>query len=199
MTQYSMKAAVRQKTGHGYRKSLFRQGLIPAVVYGKTVGNLPLEVAERDLQNALREGRNTIINLSVLGNGGPYKVMIKEVQYDPIKRVFMHADFQQISMRDKIHTDVPIVLTGEVANGLARLALRELEVSCLPTQVPNQITLDVTGMKPGDAVTVSALRVPKGVKVLTDPDATVVTVLAPEEGPVEEAVQEAPAKEKGIE
>ncbi|MFZ5634640.1 MAG: 50S ribosomal protein L25 [Bacillota bacterium] len=199
MAEYNMKAAAREKTGGGFRKSLSRQGLIPAVVYGKMVGNQLLEVAERDVQNALREGKNTIINLSVTGINSPYKVMIREVQYDPVKRVVMHADFQQISLRDKINTAVPVVLTGKVAEGLAQLALREIEISCMPAKIPNQIALDVTGMKPGDSLAVSALQVPKGIKVLTDPDATVVTVLAPKEEPVEEAVQEVPEKEIGPE
>lgn len=187
MAEYSIKASVRANMAKSYRKNLLRRGLIPAVVYGRAVGSLPLEVAEKELQNAIQAGKNTIINLSVPGNGGPYKVMVRELQFDPLKRSVIHADFQQISLRNRIHTGVPVILTGEVTGGVAQIALRELEVSCLPAKIPGQITVDVSGMKPGDSLTVSDLAVPRGVDVLTDPDVTVVTVLAPREEPAEGA------------
>lgn len=176
MTEHNLNASVRENTGSGYRKRILQEGLVPAVVYGKSVGNLLLEVAERDLLNTLREGRNTIINLAVAGDGGPYKVMVKEVQYDPLKRNVLHVDFQQISMKEKIQATVPLVMTGATEFGVAQLVLRDLEVFCMPTDIPHEIIVDLTGMKPGDVRLVSDLRVPEAVEVLTDPDTTVVTV-----------------------
>lgn len=201
MTEYNIRASVRENLSKGYRRDLFRRGMIPAVVYGKTVRNLPLEIPGKEVENALQAGRNTIINLTVSGNGGPYKVMVRDLQLDPIKRAIIHADFQQISLRDKIHTTVPIHLSGVVASGLARLALRALDISCLPARIPDRITVDVTGMSPGDSISVAGLEVPKGVSVLTDPDVTVVTLMAPENEAVEEAVREeaAPEDEKSPE
>lgn len=187
MAEYNIKASIRGNMAKSYRKDLFRRGLIPAVVYGRTMGSLPLEVAEKDVQNAVQAGKNTIINLSVPGNGGPYKVMVRDLQYDPLRRSVIHADFQQINLRNRIHIRVPVQLAGDVAGGMAQIALRELEVSCLPAKIPNQITVDVSGMKPGDILNVSGLAVPRGVDVLTDPDVTVVTVLAPREEPAEGA------------
>ncbi len=181
MPEYSIEASVRGNMSRSYRKELFRKGLIPAVVYGKTLKSLSLEVPEKEVKGALQAGRNTIINLKVSGNGGPYKVMVRDLQLDPINKTIIHADFQQISLRDKIRTSVPIHISGRVSGGLARIVLRNLEISCLPARIPDRVTVDVTGMEPGDSITVSDLDLPKGVNVLDDPGATVVTVTAPAE------------------
>lgn len=187
MAEYNIRAFARSVMTRGYRKGLFRRGMIPAVVYGRTVNNLPLEVAGKDVLNALLAGKNTIINLSVPGNGGPYKVMIRDVQYDPLKREVIHADFQQIFLRNRVHARVPVYMAGEAAGGVARLSLRELEVSCLPARIPARITVDVSGMKPGDTLSVSGLAVPKGVDVLTGPDTMVVSIQVPRDHFAEEA------------
>lgn len=186
MAEYNLEASVRKDMTKGYRKNLSGRGKVPAVLYGKTVGSVPLEIDEKELREALRDGKNRIIDLAVSGNGGPYKVMVRELQYDPLKKGIIHADFQQISMRDRIHTSIPVVIRGEAAGGLARLVLRRLEISCLPANIPDQIAVDITGMSPGDSLSVLDLDVPKGVNVLTDTDATVVTVSAPEEEAAEE-------------
>ena len=195
MAEYNMEAFVRRETGKGHRMDLLRRGLIPAVVYGKTVGSLPVEVLAKDFREVLQGGRNTIINLSVSGNGGPYKVMIRDMQFDPVKRSVIHADFQQISLSQRVHATVPVQITGSPAGGLARPALRNLEVSCLPTGIPGQIAVDVTGMRPGESVTVSGLEAPRGVEFLNDPDVTVVTVLAENVGAEEVPAAERPPEE----
>lgn len=186
MADYDMEVSVRRNKGKGYRMNLLRRGLVPAVVYGKSMGSLPLEVFERDVREALAGGRNTLINLSVSGNGGPYKVMIRDLQYDPVRRSIIHADFQQVSMRERINADVPVQLAGEAAGGIPRVALRSLEVSCLPASIPAQITVDIEGRMPGDVVTVSDLKFPGEVRVLNDPAATVVIIQAEGAGAAEE-------------
>ena len=186
MTEYSLDASVRDNMAKSYRKFLFSRGKIPAVVYGKTLGSMPLEVSGKQLERAVQSGRNTIINLVVSGNGGPYKVMVRDLQYDPIKRVILHADFQQISLKEMINTSVDVAISGETAGGLARLVLRSLEVSCLPAGIPDQITVDVTGMMPGESITVRDLKVPREVRVITNPDAAVVAVMSPAGAVVEE-------------
>jgi large subunit ribosomal protein L25 len=190
-----MEASVRKNMSRSYLKDLFKRGLVPAVMYGKTLGSLPLEVNEKKLQDAVKSGQNSIIDLLVSGNGGSYKVMVRDLQYDPIKGTIRHADFQQISLKERIHTTIPVNLSGKVVEGLARLALRYLEISCLPAKIPGQITVDVSGMKPGDTVVVSDLEVPKGIDVLTDRETAVVTVLAPAEEPRGEAAVEDSGRE----
>ena len=197
MTDHQIKASVRKSMSGGYRHGLFKQGLIPAVVYGKAIGNLPLEVVEKDVLKVVSEGRNAIINLSVSDNGGPYKVMVRDMQYHPVKKSIMHVDFQQVSLRDKVHVAIPINLSGEVADGLAQIALRELEISCLPAKIPDQITVDVSGLKPGDTIAVSDLKVPKGVTAETNPHLKVVTVLVPHAEPLADPVNVAAEPENG--
>ncbi|MHB8156854.1 MAG: 50S ribosomal protein L25 [Desulfocucumaceae bacterium] len=197
MTEFNLEAFVRKNMAGGYRKSLLGRGLVPAVVYGKTIGNLPLEVSRIELQKAVRGGKNTIINLAVSGNGGPYKVMVREMQHDPIKRLIVHVDFQQISMEDSINTTVDIHIVGEADGGLVRPVLRSLEIACLPTGIPDKVTVDVTGMRPGDSLAVRDLKVPGGVKVLSDPDTAVVAIMAPDAGPAEEKTVENVTGENG--
>lgn len=180
MTEHNLSASVRRNMAKSYRKELFSRGKVPAVVYGKTVGNIPLEIDLKDLERALHSGKNAIINLAVSGNGGPYKVMVKDLQFDPLRKGLLHADFQQISLKDRINTSVDVVLAGEAEGGLARVVMRSLDISCLPTNIPDHITVDVTGMSPGESITVGEIEFPKGIKVLTDPDVAVVTVMAPD-------------------
>lgn len=181
MVEYRVEASVRKDLGKSYRNKLYSRGLIPAVVYGKKLGSLPLEVNEKDLYNVIRSGRNMIISLSVAGNGGPYKVMIRDLQYDPIKRLIKHADFQQISMEENIQSSITVNIFGEPALGLARQLLRKLDISCLPAEIPGFVTVDVNGLNPGDAVKVADLEIPKGIKVNTDADELVVTIVAQDE------------------
>lgn len=181
MVEYRVEASVRKDLGKSYRNKLYSRGLIPAVVYGKKMGSLPLEVSEKDLYNVIQSGGNTIISLSVAGNGGPYKVMVRDLQYDPIKRLIKHADFQQIFLEENIQSSVPVNLSGEPVLGLARLLLRKLDISCLPAEIPGYVNVDINGMKPGDAVKVAELQIPKGIKVNTDAEEMVVTIVAPEE------------------
>lgn len=201
MTEYNIKASVRENLSKGYRNDLIRRGIIPAVVYGKTIKNLPLEIPQKDVLDAMRAGRNTIINLKVTGNGGQYKVMVRDLQFDPVSRAVIHADLQQISLRARVKTTVPVQISGQVARGLARVALRELEIACLPSKIPARITVDVSGMKPGDTLTVAGLEAPGEINVLSDPETVVVSVLAPgeEEGAGGEAAPEAAGNEAGPE
>ncbi|KJR99968.1 MAG: hypothetical protein VR68_07295 [Peptococcaceae bacterium BRH_c4a] len=191
MTEYNLEASIRENMTKSHRKDLLSRGMVPAIINGKTVGSLPLEVSGKELSAAVRSGRNTIINLAVSGNGGPYKVMVRELQFDPLKKGIIHADFQQISLLDKIHTAVPVNISGEAAGGMPQLVLRQLEITCLPADIPSQFTVDVSGMKAGDSVAVHDLAVPEGVSVVTDPGTTVVTVLSQKEEAVEKAAGEA--------
>lgn len=185
MTQNNLEVHIRESRGKGYRNKIHDEGLIPAVVYGKAVGNIPVEVDARELEKILQSGRNTLVNLKVTGNGGgsPYKVIVKEVQTDPLRHRILHADFQQISMHDRIDTTVPVHLVGEsegvAAGGILQQLVREVEISCLPTEIPESLTVNIAGMKTGDSLTVADLLMPAGVQLRTDPGTVVASVLAP--------------------
>lgn len=197
----NLRAQVRAGRGKGYRHQLAAAEKIPAVVYGKAIGNIPVEVNVREVEEILTSetGRNTLINLEINGQGQEResKVLIKEVQYDPIRHELIHVDFQQISLTECITTTVPVELTGEpagvVQGGILQQQLRELEISCLPAEIPEAITVDISGLGLGESLYVRDLPVPAGVKVLSDAEGVVATVVAPA---VEQAPEREPAEEE---
>lgn len=187
MTEYNIDARVRQGRGKGYRNDLVEKGMIPAVVYGKAVGSIPVEVQTKEVEKIIYSdaGRNTLINFSISGDGGAYTVMLKDVQFDPVRREVLHADFQQVDLNLRINTVIPIHLVGEVKEGVLQQVMRRLEISCLPTEIPDSITVSVAGMGPGNAIKVSDLIIPEKIKVLDDTHEIVATVLAGEEETVD--------------
>lgn len=184
MAKAVLQAGLRTGRGRGYRLGLAAQGKVPAVVYSKSIGSLAVETDLRELETILNSetGRNTLINLKINGNGD-YQVLIKELQSDPVRQKLMHVDFQQISLKEKIQTTVPLHLSGEpagvVQGGILQQPLRELEISCLPTKIPEVITVDVSALGMGDSITVAGITVPPGVTVLTGGETVVASILAP--------------------
>jgi|Deesub1362A_J573_1020465.scaffolds.fasta_scaffold00112_48 large subunit ribosomal protein L25 len=202
MNVVDLNARSRTGRGKGYRNRLKAQGLVPAVVYGKELGSLPIELENRAVENILNKGsRNMLISLKVdPGNGRARKfdAIIKEVQFHPYKNEIFHVDFQQISLKEELTTNVGLRLVGEApgakAGGRLEQLLWEIEVSCLPQDIPDYIRVDVSGLEIGDSLHVADLTPPKGVKFMTDGEVTVVTVTAPrQEGEApEEAAEETP-------
>lgn len=184
----NLTARTRTGRGRGYRNRLKNQGYVPAVVYGKEIGSLPIAVQIRAVEAVLgRGGRNTLVALEIdPGNGKTAKwdTIIKEVQYHPFKNELLHVDFHQISLNEELTTNVAVRLVGEApgvkAGGLVEHLLREIEVSCLPRNIPEAIEVDVSGLDIGDSIHVADLTPPGGVKFTTDGDVVVVTITAPE-------------------
>ena len=177
------------------------KGLIPAVVYGKNIGAMAIEVDAKELQKILAEaGSNALISMKINENGKTkkYKVLVKAVQRDPLRRVLVHADFHQISLKDRIHTTVPIVLNGTapgvVMGGVLTPLLRRVEVECLPTKIPDAINVDISGLEVGDVISVADLVLPPDVRINEDLHAAGVTIAAPAREPVETAAE--PDEEK---
>lgn len=190
MAEFSIEARVREGRGRSYRSELLEQGLIPAVVYGKDAGNIPVEVSSKQLEKIMNSdtGRNTLINFSVSGHGGAYTVMLKDVQFDPVRHEIIHADFQQVNLQKRINTTIPIHLAGEVKEGVLQQQMRKLEISCLPTEIPESITVSVSGMSPGSAIKVADLSIPDNIRVLDDAHEIVASVLAAEEETIDPEV-----------
>jgi len=193
MTTRTLKADLRAGRGRGYRHRLAARGKIPAVVYGRSLGSLAIEMDARPLEAVLGRtgGRNALIELQVEGKG-KYLVLIKEVQTDPLRQNLIHVDFHQVSLERKITTAVPVQLEGEpvgvAQGGVLQHALREVEISCLPADIPGAVVVDVSGLGIGESISVADLPVPPGVAVLTDREAMVAAVLPP-------AVDDEPAAE----
>lgn len=196
MSDFNLQVNYREKKGKSYRKELARREMVPGVVYGKGAGSIPVELEFKPLRTILQHGGKPVIDLAVQGPGAGetrnYKVLIKEMQYDPIKGDLMNIDFHQISLDDAIQTAVPInFVTGKV-NGIVQYLLRELQVSCLPGDIPQEVTVNIDGLSVGDTITVQDIAVPGKVTVLDEPGTAVVTVVA-------QQAEEEPAAEEETE
>jgi large subunit ribosomal protein L25 len=184
----------RDDLGKGGARKARAAGLIPGVLYGHGEEAVALSVSAREFELAVRkQGGNPIIGLGL--DGGEHTALIRAVQYDPISHDIIHLDFLRISLTETIEVDVPIHLTGlavgvKDGGGILEPILRDLRVRCLPTEIPPFVELDVSALNIGDSVHVGAIVAP-GVNILTDPEATVATVVPPtvhvEEKPAEEA------------
>lgn len=190
-TQLEAQPRVEQTKSH--KRELREKGMIPAIVYGKSVGTLSIAVDAKELKSIIEKaGPNTLIDMRIKGGGEAekYKVMVKSLQRDPVRRDLLHADFQRVSLEDRVRATVRLRLTGEapgaVAGGVLTPLLRRLEVECLPAEIPEAITVDVSGLDVGEIITVADLQTPAGVKVLEDRHTPVVMVATAEELPAEE-------------
>jgi len=199
MATVELKAKVRDKVGKESAKRDRTAGLIPAVLYGEGESPVALAVNTKEFNSVLhtRARGNVIIDLAIEGGGrGECKAIIRQIQRHPIHRDIIHVDFQHISMTKEIVVKVPIVITGESVGvkshgGILEHLLREIEVQCLPTSIPEQVTVDVSNLDIGDSLQVKHLLI-EGVKLVTDPDASVFTVVAPTV--IEEVKVEAPVE-----
>ena len=162
------------------------QGRIPAVVYGSKKPTVPVSVDRKALTDAFRGGggENAIFLLKLGGTDQARHVMIKELQQDPVSRKALHIDFVRIEMTEKIRVKVSIEVVGLAAGvknegGILDFVTREIEVECLPGNIPKHIPVDVTALSIGDAIRVSELTAPEGVTIVEDPEKVVVHVTHP--------------------
>jgi len=212
MHTVALTAQVRKTLGKGAARSLRRQSLVPAVLYGRDVESTLLSVSPTDLERATStaSAENILIDLTITDGESMrnQRAMIREIQVDPVKRNILHVDFLGISMDRQITVEVPINLVGDPvgvsAGGMLQQVLRSVEISCLPDRIPDTLELDVSSLTMGHSLHVSDLRAPGGVELLSDPRLTLATVLAPkrvEEKPAapaegEELAEAAPETEE---
>ncbi|HEY2124745.1 MAG TPA: 50S ribosomal protein L25, partial [Chthoniobacterales bacterium] len=189
--QVKLKAEHRTAVGRSAARKLKAQGAIPAVVYGGKVKPQPLQVSARDLNAILSHasGENILVELEI--TGGNRLALVQEIQHSPLGGNVLHIDFHAISMDEKIHADVPLEPTG-IANGvknfggLLEQSLRSLAIECLPRDLPDKITVDISALNIGDAIHVRDIQLPEGVTAKTHLELTAFSVVAPavEEEPV---------------
>jgi large subunit ribosomal protein L25 len=197
MAVIALSGQLRERLGKGGARTERREGKIPAVLYGHGEKPISVTIGSRDFDLALRghKGGNPIVNLSV--DSKEFTALIRDVQYDPVTHGILHLDFQHISLTETIEVSVPVHLTGlavgvKDGGGILETILRDVEVRCLPTAIPSSIDADVSALNIGDSVHVRDLSVPN-VTILTDPDATIATVVPPtvmEEKPAEAVATE---------
>ncbi len=207
MATVELKAKARTETGKGVARQTRLEGSFPAVLYGEGEEPRPLSVDYKDFYPVIRTaaGENVILDLQIEGSKqGPCKAIIRDIQYHPVRREILHIDFQHISMTKEITIDVPVEVVGEAVGvktggGILEVILREVEVECLPVNIPDAIRVDVTALEVGDSIQVGDLTV-ENAKIVTDPESTVITIVAPtvveEVKPAaEEGEEEKPAEE----
>ncbi len=201
MATVDLKGEVRTAVGKAEAKRLRRALRIPGIVYGGPQGPLPVVVSPQELLSALGAGENVLINLSLGGTEEiqTRMVILKELQLDPVKGRPLHADFLEVSMERKIRVEVPVVLAGESVGvkskgGILEQPLRQLFVECLPLNIPERITVDVSALDIGDAIHVRDLTVGEGVRILEDAGRVVTSVVAPAAEEVAAPVEEKPAE-----
>lgn len=205
MEQVLIKADTRNATGKGVARKLRREGRIPAVLYGRNVDPVSITVSTKDWEKITRHmKRNVILDMEITGGKGVENrpVMVKEVQKDGLGVNVMHIDFLQVSMERTVEVEVPIHLKGkskgEILGGIIDIHLRSARVECLPTQIPEEIVIDITELDIGDSVHVSDISLP-GVKMMEQGGTAILSVIPPtveEKKVVEEVAEVTETKEK---
>jgi len=205
MSEFVVAAESRTESGKSSNRRLRSRGLIPGVVYGAGKETVPVAVSPSAITDILRSasGENTLFDLEV--EGGRRKVILKEFQREPLKGELLHADFFEVALDKPIEVGVHIELLGTptgVKNqgGILDFITRELEIECLPGDIPDSISLDVSGLELGKHLRVSDVQPPNDrVTILTDPEVVIVHVVTPraEVAAAEEEAAEEEAAEAG--
>ncbi|NOV02407.1 50S ribosomal protein L25 [Paenibacillus planticolens] len=190
----SLKAEARKDATKSDIKQLRVNGKLPAVVYGKKVAVTVITVDQKELMALLRKSPHAVIELDMPDGGGKQPVMINEIQRHPLNRELLHVDFHQINMDEPVKTVVILEFVGEAEGakegGILQIQLHELEIRCLPNQIPASITVDISHVGIGENMLVSELTVPDTIEVKSDPNELVLTILAPQkEAPEDVATQ----------
>ena len=174
--------------------------MIPAVLYGSRESASSISLNPSDLLAILKsdQGENTVFQLK-LGDDAPVQAMIRDYQLDPVTHSLLHADLLRIAADRMLRLDVPLELTGTPAGikdgGILEHVLREIEVECLPAEIPEKIIVDVSAMGIATVLRLRDIDLPPRVKVLTELDVVIATVAAPKKAEEEAAPVEAAAAE----
>jgi large subunit ribosomal protein L25 len=182
MEAYVLETKKREKTGKEIAKKLRRKGLIPAVLYGHK-GTKALSVRDLDFKKMFEKiGEHSIISLDIEGDEKA-EVIVKDFQLDPVKRNIIHVDFFEIERGKVLRTEVPIkivgVSKGVKKGGILELFLRDLEIECLPKDIPESITINIEELDLGDSLHVRDIEVGPQVTLISNPEQVVVTIGSP--------------------
>ena len=185
MADIVIEAEAREVGSSNAARRMRREDKLPAVVYGGDKESNPIILDPREIISVLKSesGQNTIFKLKVAG-GAEDNVMIFDVQIDPITYDLIHADLVRIALDVEIEVSVPLRVVGEPKGviedgGVLDHSLRELVVSCLPTDIPESIEVDVSELEMNHSIKVEDLQVPSNVTVVTEPDRSVASVVPP--------------------
>ncbi len=193
-----IKAEKRETFGKNASRVVRRKGRVPAILYGPGMDNVALTLDKKDLFSILKSetGENTLFVVSF--NSEKRDTMIKELQVNPVSRELLHVDLIQIAMDKEVRVAIPIVLLGEAVGvkaegGFVDFSSREIEVECLPKDIPEQIEVDISALHLHQSIKLDEIDPPERVKITTDPESVIVLIQAPakeEEVEVEEEIEE---------
>jgi large subunit ribosomal protein L25 len=186
--QLKLKAQVRTLVGSSDARRMRRQNIVPANIYSKGEANQNLQLERKEITNLLAHAtsEHVLVDLEIAdgSNTSNRLALIQEVQHHPVRRDIVHVDFHAVKADEKLHALIPIVPVGEadgVKNfgGVMEVAIHELDVECLPKDLPDVLRVDVTALGLGQSVHVRDLQLPAGVTARANPDLTVITIAAP--------------------
>ena len=208
MELIELNANIRTTVGNGPARRLRQSGQLPAVLYGPGAETVLLSVNISDFDQVLKKsGASQLLLNLVIQDSETYtrSAMVKELQTHPVSRNFLHVDFYEIAMDRKIRVKVPIVTTGMAKGvelgGVLQIIRREIEVLCLPFEVPESFEIDIADLDIGDSIHVKDISPEGEIEFLEDEHFTVVTLLSPkleeEEEPTEEEEEEEEAAVEG--
>lgn len=202
MSENILSAKKRQETGKGPSRRLRMNEELPAVIYSRGQETLPVIVSPKEATKMLRGPlkRNVIIELAVEGEAKRRTVMVKERQIHPIRRVLSHLDFVEVDLKKPVTVVVPVILTGKsesvTLGGKLDHVLQKMHISCLPTSIPENITIDVTDLPFGSLHT-KEVSLPAGIALAEKPRVVVLTIKKPRGAAKEEAAPAAGGKAGG--
>jgi large subunit ribosomal protein L25 len=200
MEKIIVKADKRPEIGKGGARSLRREGLLPAVVYSGG-DSTPVKINLKEMTKLIYSGagEHSLITIQLNDEGGKtaeHPVLVKDYQRDPVSEDLLHVDFMQVALDKIITVNVALEVAkkpiGIKMGGIMQRRLREIEVECLPTEIPDKIEIDAESIQIGQSFHVSDLAEIEGVKIVTDPAEVILSVTAP-------VVEEAPAEEEEAE
>ena len=210
MPEFVVPAESRSETGKNANRRLRSSGKIPGVVYTAGKDALQVAVSPREISAILKSasGENTLFDLDL--GGSRRKVILKEFQREPLRGQLLHADFYEVALDRKLELKVPVEVVGvpvgvKVQGGILDFVTRELSIECLPADIPEKISIDVSALELGKHMRASELQIPPRVTLLTDAEVVIVHVVAPraeaapvaEEAPVEAGAAEPEVIKKG--
>lgn len=209
MELFELKANIRETTGKCAARVLRRNQTVPAILYG--LGNDPVkvEVLIPNLELAFKHSdiSQVLVNIAVMDGDKEIKkcpAMLKDIQLEPVSKEMLHADFLEIDLNKPVHINVPVHTVGKAKGvelgGTLQVIRRELEILCMPLEIPESISLDVSDLDMGDSIHVKEIKI-EGIEIPADVNFTVITVVGAKavEGEDEEELDQADVAEEAAE
>lgn len=183
MMKSSLVSSLRNETGSSASHRSRDLGNVPAVIYGRNVNTLPVEIERREVEAFVRnQGGKGLVQVDV--GGQPYTTFVKEIQKDPVTGMIMHVDFQQVNHDEQIHTTVPIILRGrglvEKGGVTVQQQVRELEVQCFAGSIPEKFEFDISNFRPGDTLKVSDMEFGEEISIINNLESVIASIATPE-------------------